>query len=1187
VTRAPRPRPVAADYRLSDRYTHDHGTVFMTGIQALARLPLEQLRADRAVGLETAAFVSGYPGSPLGGYDKEVARAASIADELPITCRPALNEEYAATAVMGSQLAATQPDARYDGVVGIWYGKSPGVDRAGDALRHAVYAGSDSRGGAVALVGDDPSAKSSTLPSSSAGSLFDMHIPMLYPGDPAEALALGRHAIALSRCTGLWTSLKIVADVADGSATVHLDPHRVQPVIPLHDGRPYVHVPDGKLLTPHTIELEREIYEIRYALAVEYASANRLNRATVDPTNAWIGIASSGITYREVREALRRLGLHRDEDVEAAGIRLLKMQMPLPFNPETVRHFARGLEELLVVEEKQPNIESLVKDALYHHTAHPRVVGKFDPEGVQLLPGHGALSADDILPALRRRLEARLGDRLAPPAPGPVAPSPVEVRRTPFYCSGCPHNRSTRVPDGALVGAGIGCHTMAMLMDPRRVGDIAGLTCMGNEGVQWVGMADFVERRHFVQNLGDGTYFHSGQLAVQAAIAANATLTFKILWNGAVAMTGGQEAQGRTSIASVARTLLNQGVVRVLVTSDDVQRTQREPLPPGVEVWDRTRLPEAHQALARQPGVTVLIHDQACAAEARRARKRREAPTPELRVAINPRICEGCGDCGRKSGCLSVQPIDTPLGRKTAIDNHTCNLDYSCLEGDCPAFMTVAPLPRWQRRFRETWRRMRGAGDASLPPAEPAPEIRQPPIAFPDPELAVSPDACALRLAGIGGTGVVTVSQVLGTAASFDGYEVRGLDQIGLSQKAGPVVSDLRLRRDRPAETNRLGTRQADLILALDSLVAASATGLLVSDPERTAVVGSTTRTPTGAMITEPGLALPSIDALCDQIARATREGHRHWADAGAITTALFGDAVTANFFLVGMAVQAGCIPIRPESVERALELNGVAVASNRAAFRWGRAQIVDPDAVAAIVRPSASETPLRTPLPPSLERQIDAIGCGDPDRVAALRRFAADLVAHQDIRCAASYLDFVSEVAEREASAVPGSCSLSGTVARQLHKLLAYKDEYEIARLMLLPEGLAPARELVRPGDRIAWRLLPPVLRALGFERKIAIGSWAAPVLRLLAAARRLRGTPLDPFGRSGIRRIERRLPGEYRDAIREVLTHLKPERLDDAVAIARLPNEIRGYEDIKRARVTRFRRSLAEQLTLYRALP
>ena len=1184
-----RAKAIDPGYRLSDRYTADRGTVFLTGVQALARLPLEQLRVDRAAGLRTAAFVSGYPGSPLAGYDQAVAAAARAAPELPILCRPALNEELAATAVMGSQLAAAQPDARYDGTLGLWYGKSPGVDRASDALRHAVYAGTDPRGGAVALVGDDPSAKSSTLPSSSAGSLFDLHIPVLYPGDPAEALDLGRHAVALSRCTGLWTSLKIVADVADGSATVELDPQRVQPRLPLHEGAPYAHRPDGNLLTPHTLEIEREIVEVRHALAVAYASENRLNVTTVDPPDAWIGVVSSGITYREVREALGRLGLADDRDVAGAGIRLLKMQMPMPFNPATVRHFARGLREVLVIEEKHPNLEALVKEALYNHVEHPLVVGKRDERERPLLPGHGSLAAQDIAPVLRRRLAPRLAERLAPEPPPPPTAAPLPVQRAPFFCSGCPHNRSTRVPEGSLVSAGIGCHTMVMGMDPRRVGAVASLTCMGNEGAQWIGMSGLVERSHLIQNLGDGTYFHSGQLAVQASVAAGVNLTYKLLWNGAVAMTGGQEPEGHLPLAAVVRTLLAQGVARVLVTSDDVERTRRADLPAGVEVWDRTRLLEAQAALAAVPGVTVLVHDQACAAEARRARKRGRAAMPGRQVAINPRICEGCGDCGRVSNCLSVQPLETPFGRKTAIDPTTCNLDFSCLEGDCPSFMTISEAPPWRRRLA----RWLGGRLRPPAPAAPAPRARRDPgDRFPEPVPAVPADAFSARITGIGGTGVVTVAQVLGTAAGLDRYAVRGLDQIGLSQKAGPVVSDLRLWREAAPGTNRVGTGQADLILALDALVAASPSGLAVADPARTTVVGSITATPTGAMITQPGLAAPAPEALQARLAARTRATHQHWADAGAITTALFGDALSANFFAVGMAVQAGCLPIRAASIERALELNGVAVETNRAAFRWGRRQVADPAAVEAALEDArqARSGALRHAAPPAeelpagLRGAVDAAAGGHASLVETLGRLAADLVAYQDARHAAGFLAIVRRVAEREGEVAPGSARLTRAVAVGLHKLLAYKDEYEVARLMLAADGLAPARHIAREGDRLAWHIHPPFLRALGLERKIVIGAWAAPAFRALAAAKFLRGTAFDPFGHTRLRRIERALPVEYRAALDTVLADLKPERLDDAVAIAKLPDGVRGFEGIKLARVHEFRQQLAEQLAAYR---
>jgi indolepyruvate ferredoxin oxidoreductase len=1154
-------------YRLSDRYTGDTGTVFMTGLQALARLPIEQLRVDRAQGLTTAAFVSGYPGSPLGGYDGAIAAAIREAPELPIVHRPAINEEHAATAVMGSQLASSRPDPRYDGVVGIWYGKAPGVDRASDAIRHGVFAGSDPRGGAVILAGDDPKAKSSTIPSSSAGGLADMLVPVLYPGDPGEALDLGRHAIAMSRATGLWTSLKIVADVADGSGTVHLDADRIRPVIPLLDGEPYLHAADGAVLTPHTVDLEREIHEVRHPLAVEYASQNRLNHATVDPADAWIGVISSGITYREVREALKRLGLGSDPAVADAGIRLLCMHMPLPFNPATVRRFARDLEQIVVIEEKHPNIETLVKESLYNHSHHPLVVGKYDEVGEMLFAGHGSLSADDIIPGLRRRLAPRIGERLAPDEPAAERTHiPLGVSRSPYYCSGCPHNRSTRAPEGSIVGAGIGCHTMAMFMDPDRFGDIAGLTCMGNEGLQWVGMEPFVETRHLIQNLGDGTYFHSGQLAIQGAVAAGVDITYKLLWNGAVAMTGGQDVQGQVALPAVARSLLAQGVARVLVTTDDTRRYRGIDLPPGVDVWPRDRIMDAQEVLSETPGVTVLIHDQGCAAEARRARKRGLLPTPDRRVVINHRLCEGCGNCGEVSNCLSVQPLDTPFGRKTTIDQTTCNFDYSCIEGDCPAFMTVKTSPVW-------WRRRAGRG----PDVETRTEVPAAPDDLPEPVPVVDPDDVSIRITGIGGTGVVTVSQVLGTAAMFDGLEVRGLDQIGLSQKAGPVVSDLHLTRELPADTSRLGRAQADVILAFDQLVAASPTGLDSADPDRTVVVGSTTATPTGAMIAHLDIQLPGVDVQMARIDEVTRPDHRYWADAGAVTTALFGDAVTANVFVVGMAVQAGCLPITPSSIEKAIELNGVAVERNTAAFRWGRTQIARPEIVA---ERAGHDDPTRGPAPQitsDLAEKVATISRGDEPLESLLTMLTADLVGYQNRRTARSYLGEIARVADRETDVVAGSTLLTTAAARGLHKLMAYKDEYEVARLMFDADGVEPARELARKtGGRISWHLHPPALRFMGRSSKIGFGRWSAPGFRLLARLKWLRGRAIDPFGWTEVRRTERALPGEYLAALASMLEGLEPATLDQAVEVAELPQLIRGYEDIKMRRVAEFRERL-----------
>ena len=772
-----------SDYLLEHRYTHDEGRVFLSGSQALARLPLEQLRVDRSNGWNTAAYVTGYPGSPLAGYDKDVRAVVRLADDagLRLVFQPGLNEELAATAVMGSQLSTTLTSTRHEGVIGIWYGKGPGLDRASDAIRHAVFAGTSARGGAVALVGDDPAAKSSTIPSSSDATLVDLHIPVLYPGDVQEALDLGRHAIALSRACGLWTSIKVVEAVADGTGSVELHPERIRPVVPTMevDGKVFVPHPSGKLLTPYTLELEREFHEVRLELARRYGVENHLNTIAVRGPHDWIGVVATGHTYRETMEALRLLGLAGADDLRHAGVRLLRLGLPVPLDPALVRQFAAGLTEIVVVEEKNPTLEWFVKDALYSQNERPVVTGKHAPDGTRLLPGTGTLTADTIAPRLRSRLAQRLGpDRMAPEPPAPVPTReliPLTVNRTPYFCSGCPHNTSTKVPDGVLVGGGIGCHSMVMFMEPDRVGDVVGLTAMGNEGAQWFGIAPFVTDHHLIQNIGDGTLFHSGMLAVRAAVANGVDITYKVLYNGAVAMTGGQDPFGQLDVPSLGTVFLAEGVARVLITTDDVARYRHVELPAGVEVWDRARIIEAQEVLARVPGTTVLVHDQRCAAELRRDRKRGLAETKPFRVVIDERVCEGCGDCGDQSNCLSVQPHDTEFGRKTRIDQASCNLDASCLRGDCPSFLTVVPA---------TGRRAKRPDPATIATAP-----------LPDPIVVVPTDECTIRMSGIGGTGVVTVSQVLGTAAMLDGYHVRGLDQTGLSQKAGPVVSDVRLSR--------------------------------------------------------------------------------------------------------------------------------------------------------------------------------------------------------------------------------------------------------------------------------------------------------------------------------------------------------------------------------------------------------
>lgn len=1161
--------PVATPegYRLDDRYTKDEGRVVMTSIQALARLPVEQLRRDRAAGLRTAALLSGYPGSPLGGYDLEVSRMARLHDDLPLVHQPAVNEELGASAVMGSQLAASRPDALYDGVLGIWYGKAPGLDRATDAVRHGVFAGTSQHGGVVALVGDDPAAKSSTMPSSSDAALVDLHMPVLYPGTPAECLELGLHAVAISRACGLWAAMKIVTPVADGVGTVDLPVLTEDPVMPEGWDAVERHPSAVFLGSARMIAVEKEFRTVRQDLAYRYGVLNRLNRIVVDPDDAWVGMVATGYTYYETREALRRLGLTTDAELAAVGVRLLQLRMPVPFDREMVRRFARGLDEIVVVEEKNPTLEGLVKEVLYDTVERPRVVGKRDETGAELLHEYGLMDADAIVGALRARLSRRLADRLAPPPRGRIEVGsllPLATQRTPFFCSGCPHNRGTKVPEGTLVGAGTGCHGMSLLMDPALVGDTFGITAMGNEGAHWIGMSPFVGTEHVVQNMGDGTYFHSGQLAVQAAVGAGARITFKILYNDTVAMTGGQDATFSVGVPALATTLLALGVERVVVTTPDARGYDRTGLPREVAVRDRDDIVDVQTELAAVDGVTVLVHHQPCAAELRRGRKRGTVATPTRRIAINPRVCEGCGDCGAVSSCLSVQPLDTPLGRRTRIDQDSCNLDFSCIEGDCPSFMEVE---------------VDGPG---TPPggAAPPPAGEGVPWDLPHPVPPDAGDVVRVRLAGIGGTGVVTTAQMLGTAAMLDGWRVQGLDQTGLSQKAGPVVSDVVLTRGDAASTNLIGDGQTTTLLALDGLVGASDPVLQACDPATTWVVLSTSRTPTGRMVSEPTTAYPGDDVVAARLGAVSRDVLA--GDAGRMARLLLGDAAYANVLVLGAALQAGALPVSLTTLRRAVELNGVAVEANLRALDWGRAWAADPVRVEQTVasrRVAAGEMLSVPPLPDALRRRVDGLGLR-PATAEVVGMLAADLVGYQDARYAGQLLDVVARVAAAEHALDGGRDGarqerLTETVARSLHKLMAYKDEYEVARLMLLPEADAAAAE-AGPGRR-SFLLHPPVLKALGRREKLRFGEQTRPAFVALAAGKRLRGTRLDPFGATEVRRTERELVREYTGLVRLLVDGLDAGSHARAVEVAGMVDSVRGYEDLKMRRVAEYRSAVA----------
>ncbi|TNC26938.1 indolepyruvate ferredoxin oxidoreductase family protein [Amycolatopsis alkalitolerans] len=1087
-------------FTLEDRYHREDGTIYVTGVQALVRLVLDRIRHDRRAGLRTAAFVSGYEGSPLAGFDLELARQAKLLDEYDVVHRPGLNEELAATSVMGSQLAEAA-GLRRDGVTGFWYGKAPGLDRATDALRHANLAGTHPRGGAVAFVGDDPNAKSSTVPSASEGALADLAIPTFFPADQQDVLDFGRHAVELSRATGLWAAMKIVTNVADGAGTALVSPKWTPPELP---GSAYSHRPSSRLLGAELTGLEQSLHEVRLPLAVEYLRAAGINRIVRRSDGDRIGIVAAGKAYLDLRQALRTLGI---DDLEPAGIRLLKLGAVYPLDPVAIREFADGLDEIVVVEEKRAFLEPAVKEVLYGRAGAPPVHGK------ALFSAVGELDPDTIAGGLRSTL-ARYA-KLAPARARRERISLPLLARTPYFCSGCPHNSSTRVPEGTIVGAGIGCHTMAMFMDPESVGDVVGLTQMGGEGAQWIGMAPFAGNRHFVQNLGDGTFAHSGSLAIRAAVAAGVHITYKLLYNSAVAMTGAQEAVGGLAVEQVARLLLLEGAAKVVITSDAPRKLKRTK---GVEIRHRDELMRTQEELAAVPGVTVLIHEQECAAEKRRKRRRGKAPTPETKVVINERVCEGCGDCGTKSNCLSVRPVATEFGRKTRIHQSSCNLDYSCLAGDCPSFLTVVPGGERPRPH--------------LPEPGEIPEPRRKTGDF------------TVRITGVGGTGVVTVAQILAAAAVIDGRYVRMLDQTGLAQKGGAVVSDLKIT-DQPVEqAAKLGLGECDLYLACDALVGADPGQLAVTDRGRTTAVVSTTEVPTGRMIIDPDVSFPAQDGIRATIDDATARAF--YFDARGLAETLLDDDQFANILHLGAAYQAGALGVSAASIEEAVRLNGTAVEANLRAFRHGR-QIVA--------------------APP--EPEVPGTGL---DRLLEIR--VPDLTEYQDERYAREYAEFVEQVRRQDPV-------VAEAVARNLYKLMAYKDEYEVARLSLDPKLTDDIEARFGTGAKVSYRLHPPVLRALGLRRKISLGPWFRPVFRMLRAMRRLRGTKLDAFGYARVRRVERALIGEYRDAVSRALAAAPG---DPAVLeLAELPDLIRGYEEIKLANVARYRERQANLLARF----
>ena len=1131
---------------LNAQYRPNSGAVLMTGVQAIARYLVEQHERDRRAGSRVATLVSGYQGSPLAGLDKLLAGLPMLATDHDVKLVPAVNEELGATAVWGSQLELPKGTRTHDGVIGVWYGKGPGLDRSTDALRHANMYGAHPTGGALLLVGDDPASKSSTVPAASEKSIAALNVPILFPRNAEEIITFGLYGIALSRASGCLVALKIVADVADGLWTVDRDFADVSITVPQvqWEGRPWSYRQRVLAAPPDSLLAEADLFGPRWSLVDEFIEANPLDTIDVDPAEASLAIVAVGSAYNAAREALGDLGL-ADDDLVRAGIRVMRVGAPFPLGKGKIGHVVRGVSRVLVVEDKTAFVESQLKELLYGTAEQPEVLGKASPDGSPLIPADGELTAARLLGPLRRVLKGQVVLLQPATPPPPLQLQVLPIRRTPYFCSGCPHNRSTVIPEGSLAGGGIGCHTL-VTMSSRTDSQVTGLTQMGGEGAQWIGQAPFTDVPHIFQNVGDGTYFHSGQLAVQACVAAGVNITYKVLFNSAVAMTGAQDAEAGLTVPALTHKLDAEGVQRIIVCADEPARHRNAHFAANTTLWDRDRLDEAQRILRDTPGVTVLIYDQQCAADARRKRKRGAVPARRTRVIINEAVCEGCGDCGVKSNCLSVQPVDTEFGRKTRIDQTGCNTDYSCLEGNCPSFVTV-----------------------ELPEARRAPKKQAPtPPATPDPTLPQITGSYGLFLAGIGGTGIVTVNQLLGMAALRSGLHVEGLDQTGLSQKAGPVTSHLRLSRKPTSSSNRIMPGSADCVLAFDLLTTVEPKNLACASSERTLMVASTSITPTGDMVYSPTVEAPDPTTLL----ASARQSSRELVDLDALgaAEALFGNTTAANLLLVGAAYQLGALPIPASAIEEAITLNGVAVDVNTAAFRWGRVLVADPTSFHAATR-AAVATSHRSDdkLPVHLQPALDELPAELRQVVA---RRAAQLVAYQSSALAVDYISLIQQVARAEAD-MRRHYALSLCVARGAHQLRAYKDEYEVARLLSDPAFMLAVDNEVPDAGNLTYKLHPPILKALGRKSKISLRSnRSRAALRALAKGRTLRGTPLDPFGHTRMRRLERALSTHYETMVLELVATLTADTYNRALSAAESVDRIRGYEEVKTANVQRY---------------
>ncbi len=1192
--------------QLDDRYTLKTGRAWMSGIHALVRLPMMQRLRDEKAGLNTAGFVSGYRGSPLGSVDQNMWKAKSHLEAHHVTFQPGINEDLAATAVWGSQQTNLFPGARYDGVFGMWYGKGPGVDRTGDVFKHANAAGTSPHGGVLVVAGDDHPSKSSTLPHQSDHILKACMIPVLFPSSVQEVLDYGMHGWAMSRYAGVWVGMKCITDIVEVSASVDIDPERVRITLP----DDFVAPPDGlNIRLPDTpLAQEARLLDYKLYAALAYARANKLNRELweVPEDPARFGIMTSGKAYLDTRQALTDLGL--DEDVcQRIGLRLFKVGMVWPLEATGTRSFAEGLDEILVVEEKRQVLEYQLKEELFGWIGSgkkiPRVVGKFDdkdggewsvPQGNWLLPAHYEFSPAivaqaigarllkfDLPPEVRAGIEARLAfiEARARAAAKPR----VVAERKPWFCSGCPHNTSTRLPEGSRGLAGIGCHYMVTWMGRNT----QVFTQMGGEGVPWIGQAPFTDEQHVFANLGDGTYYHSGLLAIRAAVAAKVNITYKILFNDAVAMTGGQPVDGPISVPMITRQVAAEGIDKIVVVTDEPEKyVGIQGMAPDVPVVHRDTLDTVMRELRDHPGVSILIYDQTCATEKRRRRKRGDFADPARRVVINERVCEGCGDCSEKSHCLSVEPLETPLGRKRKINQSSCNKDYSCLKGFCPSFVTVegGKLRRPKARAGE------GRADETL--AAPASMgLTQP---------------YGIFIAGVGGTGVVTIGQLIGMAAHLEGKGCSVLDMAGLAQKGGAVHSHVVLARNPEALMNtRVAMGEADLALIGDLVVGAGTESLARMRAGRTHALLNADVAPTAEFIQNPDWRLPG-STLYGDVAAACGPDRVDVVDATDLAVRLLGDGIYANPLMLGYTFQKGWLPLGLAALERAIALNGTQVQNNLAAFAWGRRAAADLAYVHAMAGVSedtdfdastpansssnaqegdlqviefkrgaagqtaqsntAPQTPVLKVLPFKAPTETGGWVAIRDDRAWLLRDY-------QNAAYAARYVSLVDEVAFAEQAAC-GSTRLAEAVARYYYKLMAYKDEYEVARLYSDGAFIKRIEETFEGDWSLRFHLAPPMFSkrdAQGHLIKRAFGPSTLKLFGVLARLRGLRGTVLDVFGYTEERRAERALIAQYRDDMLGILPKLSVGTLQRAVDRASLPEEIRGYGHVKEAAMVR----------------